>query len=130
MIMTVKYLGQVVFHNMNKYDYLLVFVLIVFSLYLIFSNKSNGEMAAVYYENKEILRVSLSKNAKYKIKGYNGEVVIEVKNNSIGVVKETSPKNICSKMGFISKGYQSLVCLPNKIIIKIVEDNEVDLILE
>ena len=44
----------------------------------------------------------------------------------IRVKKETSPLHICSKQGY-SKSVP-IICLPNKIIIKLVNDNEYDAI--
>ncbi len=48
------------------------------------------------------------------------------KENKIRVKKENSPNHICSKEGYISDSSRTLVCLPNKIIIKITNDNTDD----
>ena len=48
------------------------------------------------------------------------QVIIEVKDNRIRVKKETSPLHICSKQGY-SKSVP-IICLPNKIIIKLGEN--------
>ena len=56
----------------------------------------------------------------------NNDYAIEVKDKKIRVKRENSPRNICSKEGFIGDSSRTLICLPNKIIIKIVGDNEID----
>lgn len=116
---------------MNKYDVLLIIFLVLFSLsfFFIFKDSDGTKEAIVYFSNKEILRVDLNKNAEYVVDGAAGEVVIEVIENKIRVKKETSPNNICSKMGFISASYETLVCLPNKIVIKISAVDELDAIV-
>ena len=78
-------------------------------------------------EDKEILKIDLNTNKEYTVKGYLGDVVLEVKNKKIRVKEETSDKHICSKEGYIYTNNKSLVCMPNKIIVKIIsEDNDLD----
>ena len=109
---------------MNKNDIkLVVIVLIVivllFSLTL-FRKKAN--IANVYYENDLILEIDLSINKTYEVDGYNGKVKIEVLNNQIRVVEENSTYHLCSKQGCVSKSGESIICLPNKIIIELPSD--------
>lgn len=111
--------------SMNKYDKKLIlivlsFVLVLLSIKLLF--KSDSNYAYVYYENKVILEIDLRINREYKVDGYNGEVLIEVKDKKIRVEKETSPLHICSKQGYVSDN-TPIICLPNKIIIKIENKN-------
>jgi hypothetical protein len=46
-------------------------------------------------------------------------MVIEVNTGQVRIKEETSPQNICSNMGWISQTSESLICVPNKIVIKI-----------
>ena len=41
--------------------------------------------------------------------------------------EEESPLHLCSKQGFIEESYESIVCLPNKIVIKISSKKKKDL---
>ena len=105
---------------MNKKDILLILITLLVSGVLIFINKLNykkSNYAYVYYENKVIKEIDLSINDTYTVKGYNGSVVIEVKDNMIRVKEETSKYHICSKQGFV-KDNTPIICMPNKIIIK------------
>lgn len=113
---------------MNKNDVQLIIVLLIFSLISIVfikTNKKNGDTFKIYYENDVILEEKLNKDNIYEVEGYNGKVKVEVKNNKIRVIEETSPLHICQKQGFISKPSETLICLPNKIIIKI-ESTDLD----
>lgn len=114
---------------MNKSDIKLIIVLfIIIGCVFIFINvtKEDGSMAEVYYEDKKILTIDLNIDREYVIDGELGDVVLEVKNRKIRVKEENSPKHICSKEGFIGDSSRTLICLPNKIIIKIVGDNDID----
>ncbi len=109
---------------MNKNDIklvviVLIIIILLFSLTL-FRKKAN--IANVYYENELILEIDLSINKIYEVDGYNGKVKIEVLNNQIRVVEENSPYHLCSKQGFVSKSGESIICLPNKIIIELPSD--------
>ena len=114
---------------MNKSDIKLVVILLIVilvSLLIINFTKEEGETAIVYYEDIEILKIDLNIDSEYIVDGELGDVVIEVKNKKIRVKRENSPKNICSKEGYIGDSSRTLICLPNKIVIKIVGDTEID----
>lgn len=114
---------------MNKKDIVLIIVLLlIIGLWLIITNfvKQDGEWAIVTYENKEILTISLNKDNVYTVKGANGDVVIEVHNHQIRVNEENSPYHYCSKQGYIAAKGESIICLPNKIVVKIVGESSVD----
>ena len=71
---------------MNKNDLKLVGVLlIIISIFFIIINitKKEGKTAVVYYEDKEILKIDLNTNKEYTVKGYLGDVVLEVKNKKM-----------------------------------------------
>lgn len=106
---------------MNKHDIWLIVIILIISLLFIFIKRINykdSNYAYVYYENKVIKKIDLNINDIYTVNGYNGSVVIEVKDKKIRVIEEESPLHICSKQGFISDN-TPIICLPNKIVIKI-----------
>lgn len=115
---------------MNKSDFKLIIIVIfiIVTIFLIrFLTTSKGNTVLVYYDNKLVLEKDLNIDNTYTVEGYLGEVVIEVKNKKVRVVKENSPKHICSKEGYIKDSSKPLICLPNKIVIKISDkDNDVD----
>lgn len=120
---------------MNRNDFkLIIILLIIIGIFLFFSyfiNMDNNKIAKVYYENQVIMTIDLSKDEKYQVKGYNGIVNIRVKDNKIKVESENSPLHLCSNQGYIGASYQTIVCLPNKITIKIESsDNTLDTIVK
>ena len=119
---------------MNKYDVklLLILLFVIVILLLIFNifETNDSKEALVYYENDLLLTIDLSIDEEYIVDGYNGDVVIEVKDNKIRVKEETSPLHICSKQGFVDSVYEPLICLPNKIIIKLNNKETIDAIVK
>lgn len=118
--------------KINKHDLLLIIIIIIISGIFILINKLNskdGNIAKVYYDSKLIKTIDLSKNEEYTVKGYNGEVKIKVKDKKIKVIEEKSPKHLCSKQGYISKSYETIICLPNKIVIEIEDQIDIDTVV-
>ena len=114
---------------MNKNDIkLIIFIIIIgfVCIFLINFNKEEGNTIEVYYEDKLILSADLNIDNVYTVDGKLGDVVIEVKDRKVRVLKENSPRNICSREGYISDSTKPLICLPNKIIIKIVDSSKID----
>ena len=114
---------------MNKSDIKLVIILgIIILCIFIFINitKEEGSMAEVYYKDKLILTIDLNIDSEYIVDGELGDVVLEVKDRKIRVKSENSPRNICSKEGYIGDSSRTLICLPNKVIVKIVGESEID----
>lgn len=121
---------------MNKQDFILILIvaLIGGGLYIVtnYINVAEVNKANVYYDNKLILTIDLSiaELRKYTVDGYNGKVVIETKQHQLRVKEEKSPLHICSKQGWVKSPYEPIVCLPNKITIKIEStDNDVDTVI-
>ena len=118
---------------MNKNDLLLIIPIFIISLFVIFLLKfSNNQAknALIFYENEQVLKVPLNINKTYNVKGYNGDVLIEVNNNRIRVNQENSPHNLCSKQGYIDSSYETIVCLPNKIVVKIIDEEIIDTVVK
>jgi hypothetical protein len=121
---------------MNKQDLILIIAVALMGggLFIIshFMIPDEATKASVYYDNKLVLTIDLSidEPKTYTVNGYNGEVVIETKKNQIRVEKENSPRHLCSKQGWVTSSLESIVCLPNKIVIKIEStDNKVDAVI-
>jgi len=81
--------------------------------------------ATIYVENKKVAEISLAPGDRFTHTfqfGDNGEhsAVIEIENGRIRMVpldEGLCPKAICSHTGWIEYSYESIVCLPNQIMI-------------
>lgn len=121
---------------MNKDDINLIIMIGLISLLIIiaifFTQTEGSKEAKVYYKNNLVLTIDLEKEEtkEYYVNGKNGKITILHQEGKIKVLEENSPLHICSKQGFISESYETIVCLPNEIIIKIVTKNDIDTIVE
>lgn len=118
---------------MNKNDFKLIMVVLGFSILMFLlmnANKKDVNTAVVYYDNDEVMSMSLSENKEYIVEGELGEVIIEVKDNKVRVNEENSPRHLCSKQGWISKQNESIICLPNRIIIMIKAEDDLDAVVK
>ena len=116
---------------MNKNDIILIFIITIITAsiftYFKLNEKTESLKAQVFYESKNILEIDLNSATKqYTVDGYNGPVNIVAGEGKIKVLQEDSPLHLCSKQGYISKSYETIVCLPNKIVIKLESESEVD----
>lgn len=123
---------------MKKYknDIILVGVIIIVAVisFILFKvlDKSDNLTAMVYYDNTLVETIELSKLSEevtvYKIDGENGEVIIEAKHNAIRIVHANCGQAYCENIGFSSRTSQPIICVPNKIYIKLVGSKaEVDI---
>lgn len=113
--------------NMNKQDTILMIVIVILLVFsfLLKGFSSSSKEAIVYYEEKEILTIDLNQEIDiYEVDGYLGILKIEAGNGKIKVVEETSSKHLCSRQGYISNVNDVIICLPNKIVIKITGKSE------
>lgn len=118
---------------MNKNDRYLIIgsILLSFIIMFFFSElfSKNGKTATIYYQNEKVKTIDLMQDAVYEIEGDKGAVILEVKNGKIRVKEENSPLHICSKQGYIQKSTESIICLPNKIVIQIEAKNDIDAVV-
>ena len=86
--------------------------------------------AVVEVQGREMMRLSLSteipdRQVPLKLEG--GEAMLEVAGGRVRLLPmpdHLCSKHICSKTGWIGKPWQVIVCLPNKIIVRVVGQKE------
>jgi len=103
-------------------DIILIVVLCVsigLSFFLFRLLSVEGEVVSVSVNGKEVYRFPLSENRNFSVQGPLGVTLIRVKDGKVWVAKAPCPQKICMKMGKISRAGEVIVCIPNKIFIKI-----------
>jgi len=106
-----------------------VFIGIVFLSVCLFTliswtfNSDNGNIAVIY-TNSGTYEYPLNKDALYRIRGYHGISVIEIKDKAIRFLDSPCKNKTCCKFGFISKNLSISVCVPNRITIKVNSTNK------
>lgn len=116
---------------MKKKDFILIAVILIAIAALFGYTKfkdANEEAAvvAVYKDNELYKEIPLDEEVEFTIK--DGEHInkINVHDNGVEVTEANCPDKVCVKTGFITKPSQSIVCIPNKLNIKIIDNNSSD----
>ena len=123
----------------NKWDmFILSFALIFIIFLVVISNIITGNVngknkyvvISINGEDKYKYKLSEDKTIELKKSDYStllGDMIIEIKDGKVRVEKEESPKNYCSKQGWVSSVATPIVCLPNAVVVTIIGENDSDL---
>ena len=112
----------------KKWDIIIIVVLICLSFIpeLIFGvmmgKNYNGTYAEVTLDGKPYKKILLSEHRgeeQIDVKTEYGYNIIELKDQSIGIIDADCRDKICIKSGFKSKPGEILVCLPHKLMVEI-----------
>ncbi|MBE6681063.1 MAG: NusG domain II-containing protein [Ruminococcaceae bacterium] len=82
--------------------------------------KDQKKTVVVSAEGKEACRMPLDKDDSFEING----VRIEVKDGKAYVSESDCPDRLCTDMKKAERNGDSIVCVPNKVSVKIVGDGE------
>lgn len=119
---------------MKKNDFILIAVLILISSLIILSVNffsKKGLNCVVKVDGKTVNSYSLLEDLEVTVSGYNNlDNVLEIKNGEAFVSHALCPDGLCVKQGKISKTGQTIVCLPNRVVIEITGEDraEVDFV--
>ncbi|HCJ01676.1 MAG TPA: NusG domain II-containing protein [Clostridiales bacterium] len=103
----------------------LVLILLLVALTIYFAvSPEKGDAAEIYLDGKKYMTLPLSKDTEITL----DHLTIVVSKGKVWVKDADCPDKICEKKGEIYKKGQSIVCLPNRIVIKIAGKGEVEAI--
>ena len=92
-------------------------------IFFIANNKNNSLIrnhnVEVKVDGNIILTKSLDSAGKFSVEGYVGTTEFEIVDNSVRILSAPCPGKHCIKQGKISKSGQSIICVPNHLIISI-----------
>ncbi len=95
---------------------------------LVFSR--TGSQVQVRVSGEVVATFPLNRDTSYTIQGADGGTnQLEIQDGSAWVSQASCPDKLCMGMGKISKSGQSIVCLPNQVVVEVVsgkEDSGVD----
>lgn len=83
----------------------------------------SGEHARIE-QAQTLQKVSLFEDSEIQLDG----ATVSVKNGKIAITQSDCPDKVCIKTGEISKKGETIVCVPNEIVITIEGEQEVDTI--
>jgi hypothetical protein len=81
-----------------------------------------GSLAIVEVNGREVRRVTLGSGQAARtltVKGWQGPSTFEVKDGRVRMVKSACRDKICVGVGWIDSGGRSIICLPNRVVIRV-----------
>lgn len=100
-----------------------VFCAVIAALMLFFH--SDGTNVCIYKNGELFAEHALSEDISINVDGLMNVVI---KNGSVHVENSVCPNGACEHTGSINKKGESIICLPNKILIKIDGEGDTDAI--
>ena len=95
------------------------------------SNDDGNKTVVVSIDGKKEAEYPLNKDGTYLIYGSHlGTNKLVIKDSEAYIEEASCPDKQCVKQGKISKVGEMLVCLPNRVVVKIVDANEEEPIID
>jgi hypothetical protein len=118
-------------NKINKYDIALIIVIIAVNIMILiygsFNTVDKGQkIAYVYSDNKLVGEYTLTDNYKteFTVNGKDGYNTVHIEDGKVWIHEATCPDKICLSQGKISHDGELIVCLPNKMMVQIKDNDE------
>lgn len=107
----------------------LIIVLIGSLLAVLLTRKKNNLVAKIYVKDELVQTIDLVKanDTEFTIHGANGDLLVSIKDHSIGVIEANCPHQDCVHMGFIKETNRPIICAYNQVYIIIEGNSNYDL---
>ena len=114
-----------------RYDIILIIGLLVITMVIAMAvrfTQKTGKTVVVSVDGVEKYTFPLDEDIEFKIEGYEGGTnYLVIKDGEAYLTEASCPDLLCVHMGKISSQGQSIICLPNRVVVEIRDDNENDL---
>lgn len=112
-----------IFSLLTRADKLLIVLLFITSILSLpvirHFQKSNNSYAIIEVNAKELKKVSLLEEKELEIMGELGISILKIEKERIKIIKSPCPHKLCVKMGWISQPGEIIICIPNKVVVRI-----------
>ena len=113
-----------------RYDIILIIGLLVITMVIAMAvrfTKKTGKTVVVSVDGVVKYTFPLDEDLEFKIEGYEGGTnYLVIKDGEACLTEASCPDLLCVHMGKISSQGQSIICLPNRVVVEIRDDNESD----
>lgn len=115
---------------MKRKDILLVisiiFMIIVFFIVNNIINNEKSDTVEIYVNNKIYKTITINEDEDLKIEIESEYNHIKVHNGGVEMLEASCNDKVCVNTGFISKASERIVCMPNKVVIKVKTSRDVN----
>ena len=81
---------------------------------------SKGDWVVVEVNQNEVARLALATDQTTQVKGQLGLTKVEVKKGRARIVRSPCKNKVCIKSGYIRYADRLAVCIPNRVVVRIV----------
>jgi hypothetical protein len=85
-----------------------------------------GSVALVEVDGKEICRLDLAIEGHRVVQGPLGGTVVQVRDGRIRVTESACPHKLCVRMGWAKRAGDLIVCVPNRVVVRVEGEGAVD----
>ena len=115
--------------------FIAILVVVGFISYYFLRSSDNGNTAIIKIGQEKYLELDLKSDKTVQVVDYDSEylLTVQVDNGAISVVDSSCFDHLCVLKGPVSKAGESIVCLPNRVVISISgnsTENSVDGVLQ
>ncbi len=106
----------------HKNDIILIAVILTAALLLWLGlrlSRNGGEYAVVSIDGAETARYSLAADAQVRIGDEEHYNLLVIQDGSVYISDASCPDKLCVNQGSIKYSGQSIICLPNKVVVEI-----------
>ena len=120
----------------KKNDIVLIGVILIIGLVLIIiinATKTEGSRVLITVDGKKYAELPLDKDTTFTIKQEDGSInILTVRDGQVDMTEANCPDKICVKHPNIHYNSETIVCLPHRVVLQIVdgEKNETDAVAQ
>lgn len=103
-----------------------VLALIVGCYFLFDLSRGVEKYVVIEIDGRKGEKMNLPQNMTFEVHGKEGPMKIEISGRKVRVSDSSCPNKTCVNSGWIKKSGESIICLPNRAIIKILGEEELD----
>jgi len=111
-------------------DYIIIILILIFAgsiHFILHQNLLEGETALVSVDGIEVTQLSLKTTQDVPVLGVIDTVHVRTDGSTIWLHGSPCPYKICEKMGKIHRAGEMIVCVPNRVVVRILPVKNSDL---
>ena len=115
--------------GMIKLGDAVVFAAVIFAAAAFFAARflfPGGDTVNVTVDGREKAIMHLSQNGEVFVEGPAGGLTVKVENGRVFVTQAHCPDKLCQKMHSVGSGGGSIICLPNRCVVKVEREGGAD----
>jgi hypothetical protein len=103
---------------------LLCACVLVAASFSVLTGLSAGQQVHVYLEDRLVYNLPLAGDRDLRVSGPLGETLIRIEEGAVRVISSPCANKTCIRMGAASHVHDLIACVPNRVVIKIVGEEE------